>query len=132
VRYIARQFEVAGRKPGGTDGWLQRVEFVEVTLDAERITLAGIRQEDAVLTESHRRTEVQGERAAGVAEPLLQDVEADRAKFVLSAQRHVRRDEPTLHGIHDLPYRLKGGPTVRRGEEADLHTNRNEGEVAGG
>ncbi|MCE2954922.1 MAG: M28 family peptidase [Gemmatimonas sp.] len=40
VRYIARQFEAAGLKPGGTDGWLQRVEFVEVKLDAERVTLA--------------------------------------------------------------------------------------------
>lgn len=40
VRYIARQFEAAGLEPGGTDGWLQRVEFVEVKLDAERVTLA--------------------------------------------------------------------------------------------
>ncbi len=40
VRYIARQFEAAGLTPGGTDGWLQRVEFVEVKLDAEHVTLA--------------------------------------------------------------------------------------------
>jgi hypothetical protein len=40
VRYVAKQFESAGLKPGGTDGWYQRVDFVEVKLDAERITLA--------------------------------------------------------------------------------------------
>ena len=40
VRYIARQFEAAGLKPGGTDGWFQRVDFVEVKLEAERIALA--------------------------------------------------------------------------------------------
>ena len=47
VRYIAREFEAAGLKPGGTDGWLQRVDFVEVKLDAERITLA-IREPGAI------------------------------------------------------------------------------------
>ena len=39
VRYVAKQLESAGLKPGGTDGWFQRVDFVEVKLDAERITL---------------------------------------------------------------------------------------------
>lgn len=40
VRYVAQQFAAAGLKPGGTDGWFQPVDFVEVRLDAERITLA--------------------------------------------------------------------------------------------
>lgn len=120
------QREVRGmraRMPVGEHYLTERVEVVGA---------ADAHHEDAVLTESHRRTEVQGERAAGVAEPLLQDVETDRAKFVLSAQCHMHRDEPTLHGIHDLPYRLEVGPTVRRGEQADLHTKRHEGEGAGG
>lgn len=40
VRYVAQQFAAAGLKPGGTSGWLQPVDFVEVKLDAERVTLA--------------------------------------------------------------------------------------------
>ena len=40
TRYIAAQFRAAGLKPAGTDGWFQRIPFVEVRLDAPRVTLA--------------------------------------------------------------------------------------------
>lgn len=40
VRYVAQQFAAAGLTPGGTDGWFQRVDFVEVKFDVARITLA--------------------------------------------------------------------------------------------
>lgn len=40
VRYVAAQFAAAGLTPGGTDGWLQRVDFVEVRLDAAGVALA--------------------------------------------------------------------------------------------
>lgn len=49
VRYVATQFEAAGLKPGGTDGWFQRVDFVEVKLDAARLTLA-LRDADGTWT----------------------------------------------------------------------------------
>jgi hypothetical protein len=40
VRYVASQFAAAGLTPGGTDGWFQRVDFVEVRLDAAGVALA--------------------------------------------------------------------------------------------
>lgn len=39
-RYIAEQFKAAGLQPGGSDGWYQRVAFVETRLDAARVTMA--------------------------------------------------------------------------------------------
>lgn len=40
ARYIAEQLRAAGLQPAGTDGWFQRVGFVEVGLDAGRVQLA--------------------------------------------------------------------------------------------
>ncbi|WP_053333595.1 subclass B3 metallo-beta-lactamase [Gemmatimonas phototrophica] len=40
ARYIAQQFAAAGLTPSGTDGWFQRIPFVEVTLDQPRVQLA--------------------------------------------------------------------------------------------
>lgn len=40
VRYVADQFRAIGLQPGGTDGWLQSVGFVEMKLDASRVRLA--------------------------------------------------------------------------------------------
>ncbi len=39
-RYIAAQFQAAGLRPGGSDGWFQRVSFVETRLDAGRVSVA--------------------------------------------------------------------------------------------
>lgn len=39
-RYIAEQFKAAGLQPGGSDGWFQRVAFIESRLDAPRLTIA--------------------------------------------------------------------------------------------
>lgn len=39
-RYIAQQFEKAGLRPAGTDGWFQRVRFVEVGLDAAKVSIS--------------------------------------------------------------------------------------------
>ena len=39
-RYLADQFKAAGLQPGGSDGWYQRVAFVETRLDAARVTFA--------------------------------------------------------------------------------------------
>ncbi|MBC7898110.1 MAG: M20/M25/M40 family metallo-hydrolase [Cytophagaceae bacterium] len=39
-RYIAEQFTAAGLQPGGSDGWFQRVAFVETRLDVARVALA--------------------------------------------------------------------------------------------
>ena len=38
-RYIADQFRQIGLRPGGSDGWFQRVGFVETALDAPRVTM---------------------------------------------------------------------------------------------
>ncbi len=40
TRYIAEQFRAAGLKPAGTDGWFQRIPFVDVRLDVEHAVLA--------------------------------------------------------------------------------------------
>ena len=40
ARYVAEQFRAIGLQPGGSDGWQQRVSFVEVRFDAPRVTLA--------------------------------------------------------------------------------------------
>lgn len=45
VQYIAAQFKAAGLTPAGTDGWLQRVGFVEVRLDVAKAT-ASLREGD--------------------------------------------------------------------------------------
>ena len=39
-RYIAEQFKLAGLTPGGTDGWFQRVGFVNIRLDEDKSALA--------------------------------------------------------------------------------------------
>jgi hypothetical protein len=39
-RYIAEQFRRAGLQPAGTDGWFQRVDFVEVKLEAAGVSLS--------------------------------------------------------------------------------------------
>jgi hypothetical protein len=39
-RYIAEQFKAIGLQPGGSDGWFQRVGFVETRLDATRVSAA--------------------------------------------------------------------------------------------
>ncbi len=39
-RYIAAQFQKAGLQPAGTDGWFQRVRFVESWVLADRVSLA--------------------------------------------------------------------------------------------
>ncbi len=39
ARYIARQFERAGLRPAGTDGWQQRIAFTAVVLDQPRVQL---------------------------------------------------------------------------------------------
>lgn len=49
VRYVAEQFAAAGLTPAGTDGWFQRVSFVEVKLDAERVAFA-LRDANGVVT----------------------------------------------------------------------------------
>lgn len=43
ARYVAAQFKAAGLKPAGTDGWFQRIAFVDVRLDAEHVAL-GLRE----------------------------------------------------------------------------------------
>lgn len=40
ARYIAEQLRAAGLQPAGSDGWFQRVAFVEVALDASGVQLA--------------------------------------------------------------------------------------------
>ena len=40
ARYIAAQFKAAGLKPAGTDGWFQRIGFVDVRIDALHVALA--------------------------------------------------------------------------------------------
>lgn len=39
-RYISEQFKAAGLQPGGSEGWFQRVAFVETRLDVGRVALA--------------------------------------------------------------------------------------------
>lgn len=39
-RYIAAQFQKAGLQPAGTDGWFQRVRFLEVWLLADKVSLS--------------------------------------------------------------------------------------------
>lgn len=39
-RYIAAQLKKSGLEPAGTDGWFQRVRFVETTLQAEGVSLS--------------------------------------------------------------------------------------------
>ncbi len=45
VRYVAEQFRAIGLQPGGTDGWVQRVGFVEMALDPARVSI-GLLDED--------------------------------------------------------------------------------------
>ena len=40
ARYVAEQFRLAGLTPSGTDGWFQRVGFVETRLDTAHLALA--------------------------------------------------------------------------------------------
>ena len=40
ARYVAEQFRLAGLTPSGTDGWFQRVGFVEMRLDTAHLDLA--------------------------------------------------------------------------------------------
>jgi hypothetical protein len=40
ARYVAEQFRAVGLQPGGADGWLQRVGFVETRVDVPRVALA--------------------------------------------------------------------------------------------
>lgn len=46
TRYIAAQFKAAGLKPAGTDGWFQRIGFVDVRIDAPHVALE-LREGDA-------------------------------------------------------------------------------------
>ncbi len=40
ARYVAEQFRALGLQPGGTDGWFQRVGFVQTRLDEANVSLA--------------------------------------------------------------------------------------------
>lgn len=77
-----------------------------------------------MLCEPLWRTEGEGERAGDWAKPLLQIGQPDPAELILSAQRHVCRDEPVLHRVHTAPKFVEGIPDGPRNEEAELAANR--------
>lgn len=109
------QREVRGvwsRMPVGQD------DFSE---DLERGGAADTRQQDAVPIETLRRPELQCDGLGlGVRESFVHIEKADAVQLILAAQRHVRRDESTLHRIHDAPDCLKIGAALGRYEEAEL------------
>ncbi len=95
-------------------------------LEIRRATDA--RQEDAVLPESFRRPEPERDGSVPrLAEPRPKVRKAEPGQLVLSAQRHVRRDESALCRIRDAPYRLDVGPDGRRHEEGELGADRHVG-----
>lgn len=87
----------------------------------ERGGAADARQQDAVSGETLRGPELQCDGfGLGMREPLVQIGKADAVQLILAAQRHVRRDESTLHRIHDAPDCLEVGAALGRYEEAEL------------
>ncbi|MBX9855690.1 MAG: hypothetical protein K2Y26_09190, partial [Gemmatimonadaceae bacterium] len=56
----------------------------------------------------------------GVRDSLVHIEKADAMQLILAAQGHVRRDESTLHRIHDAPDFLEIGAALGRYEEAEL------------
>ncbi len=99
---------------------------------SERLEIRGAtdaRQQDAVLGEAFRRPEPERDgRGPRVPKPLLQIREAQAVQLVFTAERHVCRDESTLHGIHEAPDRLEAGAAGGRYEEAELGPDPHAGE----
>lgn len=107
------QREVRGvwsRMPVGQD---------DFSKDLERGGAADTRQQDAVPVETLWRPELQCDGfCPGALESFVHIEKAGAVQLILAAQRHVRRDESTLHRIHDAPDCLEIRAALWRYEEA--------------